>query len=76
VGRFIGIVFIVLAIWIGLEFYTKGSEGACGGIFAGALDPVSDYQASPDGRSPTQRIEDRVRSDIERGFQRTDSKVR
>ena len=74
-GRIIGILLMVLAVWIGMEFYTKGSERAFGGIFAGALDPVVDYEVSEDGRSPTERVGDRVREDMQRGFQRTNDKV-
>ncbi len=74
-GRIIGILLVVLAVWIGMEFYTEGSERAFGGIFAGALDPISDYEVSEDGRSPTDRIGDKVREDIKRGFQRTNEKV-
>ena len=75
-NRIFGLLLMVLAVWIGVEFYTKGADAAFGGIFAGALDPVADYQADPDGRSPTQKIEDRVRSDMRRGFERSDRKSR
>lgn len=74
--RIFGFLLMVLAVWIGVEFYTKGADAAFGGVFAGALDPVADYQADPGGRSPTQKIEDRVRSDIRRGFERSDPKRR
>ncbi len=70
-GKLFGILAIVLGIWIGLEVYTKGTDQAFGGIFAGLTDPVSDYEASPDGRSPVQRIGDRVRDDINLGADRT-----
>ncbi len=70
-GKIVGLLFVVGLIWVGMEFYSKGTDGAFGGVFAGALDPVSDYEASPDGRSPTQRIEDRVRADIESGARRS-----
>ena len=74
-SRIIGILLMALCVWIGVEFYTKGTDGAFGGFFAGALDPVASYEADPGGRSPTQKVEDRVRADIRRGFERTASKV-
>ena len=70
-GRLFGILAIVLGIWIGLEVYTKGTDQAFGGIFAGLMDPVSDYEPSPDGRSPVQRVGDHVRDDINLGANRT-----
>ncbi len=70
-GRLFGILAIVLGIWIGLEVYTKGTDQAFGGVFAGLMDPVSDYEPSPDGRSPVQRIGDQVRDDISLGADRT-----
>ena len=74
-AKVFGILLIVLGVWVGLEIYTKGTHGAFGGIFAGAFEPVSDYQAAPDGRSPVQRITDQVRGDIERGAERTTRNV-
>ncbi|MEE9281729.1 MAG: hypothetical protein V3V67_16275 [Myxococcota bacterium] len=70
-GRLFGILAIVLGVWIGLEVYTKGTDQAFGGIFAGLMDPVSDSEPSPDGRSPVQRIGDQVRDDINLGADRT-----
>lgn len=32
-----GILFIVVSIWIGLEIFTKGTQGAFGGAFSTAL---------------------------------------
>ncbi len=70
-GQMFGILAIVLGVWIGLEVYTKGTNEAFGGIFAGLMEPVSDYEPSPDGRSPVQRIGDNVRENIELGADRT-----
>ncbi len=70
-GKMFGILAIVLGVWIGLEVYTKGTNEAFGGIFAGLMEPVSDYEPSPDGRSPVQRIGDNVRENIELGADRT-----
>ncbi len=70
-GKMFGILAIVLGVWIGLEVYTKGTNEAFGGLFAGLMEPVSDYEPSPDGRSPVQRIGDKVRENIELGADRT-----
>lgn len=70
-GKMFGILAIVLGVWIGLEVYTKGTNEAFGGIFAGLMEPVADYEPSPDGRSPVQRIGDKVRENIELGADRT-----
>jgi hypothetical protein len=70
-GRILGILAIVVGVWIGAEVYTKGVDGAFGGIFAGAMDPLSTYESTPDGRSPVQNITDNVRDNIERGADRT-----
>ena len=70
-GKMFGILAIVLGVWIGLEVYTKGTNEAFGGVFAGLMEPVSDYEPSPDGRSPVQRIGDNVRENIELGADRT-----
>ncbi|MEE8313371.1 MAG: hypothetical protein V3R91_03545 [Myxococcota bacterium] len=70
-GKMFGILAIVLGVWIGLEVYTKGTNEAFGGIFAGRMEPVSDYEPSPDGRSTVQRIGDNVRDNIELGAERT-----
>ncbi len=70
-GKVLGILAIVLGIWIGAEVYTKGMDRAFGGIFAGAMDPLSRYDSSPDGRSPVQKISDNVRQNIDLGAERT-----
>ncbi len=70
-GKMFGILAIMLGVWIGLEVYTKGTNEAFGGLFAGLMEPVSDYEPSPDGRSPVQRIGDKVRENIELGADRT-----
>ena len=70
-GKMFGILAIVVGIWIGIEVYTKGMDAAFGGVFAGLTDPVSDYEPSPDGRSPAQRIGDKVQDSINLGAERT-----
>lgn len=32
-GRIFGILFIVLAVWTGVEVYNEGTSGAFGGLF-------------------------------------------
>jgi hypothetical protein len=68
-GKVFGILFMVLAIWVGIEIYTKGSQEAFGGALAwlGGETPTE----QTDGRSPMQRFGDRVRTDMQTGAART-----
>ena len=75
-GKLFGIVAVAGLVWVGLEFYSKGSAGAFGGIFESWTEPVSSYRASSDGRTPVQRIGDRVQSDINSGAERRERGVR
>ena len=70
-SRVLGILAIVLGVWIGTEVYTKGVDRAFGGIFAGAMDPLSTYEPSSDDRSSVQKITDNVRENIDLGAERT-----
>ena len=71
-GRIFGILLMVGLIWVGLEFYTKGSAGAFGGIFEGWDDPVAQYPESTDGRSITQRVGEQVSGDINASMDRVE----
>ncbi len=33
-GKAFGLVLMLIALWVGLEIYLKGTQGALGGIFA------------------------------------------
>lgn len=50
-GKAIIILMLVLGVWIGLEVFTKGTDQAFGGIFAGG-----DSAARAPAEAPLQRI--------------------
>jgi hypothetical protein len=68
-GKVIGILLLVLAVWVGIEIYTKGSTEAFGGALTWLGGEQPSAEAS-DGRSSMRRIEDSVRSNIHTGAQR------
>ncbi len=37
-GRVFGILLMVFAIWVAVQFHTKGSDGAFGGAFSSQVD--------------------------------------
>ena len=68
-GRVFGILFVVLAVWSGVEVYTEGTAGAFGGLFPRlglvaeeqeAAPPVTERAASA-WREAYQAAEERVR---------------
>ena len=68
--KIFGILFIVLAIWVGLEVYNEGTAGAFDGLFVrlGMADaPAPD--AAPH-RSAGERAADRLRSAYQAGMDR------
>jgi hypothetical protein len=78
-GKLFGLILIVLGVWIGLEVYEKGVDGACGGVFAWFATPIGgDGRAAydPSGRavqprgSLAQRVGAKVQSDIDAGAHR------
>jgi hypothetical protein len=73
-GKVFGILFMVLAIWVGIEIYTKGSDRAFGGALAW-LGGESASADGGDGRSTMQRFGDRVRSDMQTGAERTSGQI-
>jgi hypothetical protein len=54
-----GILFILLAIWIGIEVFTKGTDVAFGGLFAGHSPAPAGVQA---GGTLPNRVRDQVNS--------------
>lgn len=62
-----GILFIVLVVWIGLEVFTKGMDGAFGGILASH----SRTQASVQSQGLPSRARDRVTSALRTHEERT-----
>ncbi len=66
-GKAIGILMIVLGVWIGMEIFTKGMDGAFGGLFTLGSDREPNTTAEP----PVQRIRARVQRDITSGLARS-----
>lgn len=56
-GKAFGILLIVVAIWIGLEVYTEGVDGAFGGRLA-FLAPAASRSAPADDRWAGERAAD------------------
>jgi hypothetical protein len=67
VQKVFGILFIVLAIWVGIEVFTKGMDGAFGGLLAGH----SHAQASVESGGLPSRARDRVNSAMRTREERT-----
>jgi hypothetical protein len=58
-GKLFGILLVVVGIWLGLEVYLNGMQGAFGGALA-SLGNSADEQAIRDPRSLPQRAGDAV----------------
>jgi len=69
-GKLLGLILLVLAVWAGVEIFDKGVDGAFGGLFSGFRTPTAGAAAESHGGSMAQRIGAKVRADIERGAQR------
>jgi hypothetical protein len=66
-GRIFGILLIGLGIWVGLEIYLEGTQGA----FGGALAFLESERETPrDARTTPQRAGDAVRQAQQQGMQR------
>lgn len=71
-GRIFGILFIVLAVWSGVEIYTEGTAGAFGGLLPRLglvaeedhAPPVTERAAGA-WREAYRTAEDRVRQQAE-----------
>lgn len=83
--KLIGIIIIVIGIWVGIEVYTQGVDGAFGGIFASlggggdAPSQASQPDAAPSApkahSSVVQRAGDRVQGHIDQGEERINEQV-
>jgi hypothetical protein len=62
-GKIIGILFLCLGVWAGMEVYLEGTQNAFGGIFASG-------EAPRDERSTPQRAGDAVGRAHEEGRER------
>ncbi len=74
-ARVIGILFIVAGIWVGLEVYTEGVEGAFGGMFAGWTEPLAptDFDYAEAHGSNLKRVGDSVQQSLDEGMKRYES---
>ena len=87
-AKIFGVLLIVLGVWVGMEIYTKGTDGAFGGIFAGWSQPIESkgkttYEKDPTGGAATsstgergslaQRVGTKVQSDLDAGAERDDA---
>ena len=70
-GKAFAILLIVLGIWMGLEIYTKGSDQAFGGALAWLSGDQTMSEGTEPGRTPAQRIGDRVRANVQQGVARS-----
>ena len=69
-GKLFGIVLLVLGIWLAVEVYTEGVNGAFGGVFAsGSADQA------PVTQSTSSRAADTVRSAYEESVNRVDRQL-
>ncbi len=63
-GKMFGLVVLVTALWVGMEVYQEGVDGAFGGAFADLSDSDGE-QASRDGRSVPRRAGDKVQNALD-----------
>jgi hypothetical protein len=60
-GKMFGLVMLITALWVGMEVYQQGADGAFGGAFAALGD--SDGDGAPhDGRSIPRRAGDKAQA--------------
>jgi hypothetical protein len=72
-GRLVGLILFVLAIYVGITIYTEGVDGAFGGIFARFGDDRTDPQAAERATPVTERVEDRWRDYLDASERRLES---
>jgi hypothetical protein len=76
-AKLLGLILLVLAVWVGVEVFDKGVDGAFGGLFAGFSAPL---QRNESTGTPTasgvqrgslaQRVGAKVQSDMDAGARR------
>ena len=74
-GKLFGLFLIVLGVWVGIEIYDKGMDGAFGGVFAWVSAPLPANDSAGAAReahsaSTAQRIGAKVQADIDAGARR------
>ena len=67
--RMIGIILIVLALWVGIEVYTEGTERAFGGLFASGSEEPDEQRSTP------QRAADAVQRAYDKSAERIDRQL-
>ncbi len=76
--KLVGIIIIVVAIWVGIEVYTQGIDGAFGGVFAtfsSGAAPEKSAQAPTENRTVPRRVGDRVQAHMDQGAARIDEQA-
>ena len=66
-GRILKLVAIIGLIWVGMEFYNNGVDGAFGGIFSSQKE----VEAAGHIRSTPTRVGDHVRNQLKQDEART-----
>jgi hypothetical protein len=61
-SKIFGVLLIVLGVWLGLEIYTKGMDGAFGGALARLTAPIG---ASRDAAAPHDSLGQRVGAKVQ-----------
>ncbi len=75
-GKVWGLIFIVAAIYVGMEYYTVGGDKAFGGALAWLAKPLPAGQdVSVDDRPLTQRVRSKVTDDIQGGYERREDLI-
>jgi hypothetical protein len=75
-GKLVGIVLIVIAIWIGLTVYSQGTDQAFGGLFArfsgsSTLDGPATRSTPQRAGDAVQRAHDESENRVERALRGT-----
>jgi hypothetical protein len=65
-AKIFGILLIVLGVWVGMEIFTKGTDGAFGGIFASA----GSAPAAAEEGSRLSRAGERMQEKMDKGHAR------
>ena len=60
-GKIMSLAMLVTALWVGMEIYQEGVDGAFGGTFA-ALGDSDGEEAPRDGRSIPRRAGDKAQA--------------
>ncbi|MCP5045233.1 MAG: hypothetical protein GY944_29755 [bacterium] len=70
--KVIAIIVLAIAIWTGVEVYTRGVDGAFGGLFVNGLGETTAMLDAPAGRSESGRTMDAFQRAYDKSEQRVD----